>query len=80
MEIYLSTTVAIVRTRVVATVDKTAPGREWLMEQLFLNSVKKIDKGVKKSNRILVLDPIARFADPVADKRFTRAVHVAQGK
>lgn len=64
----------------ITVVGETTPGREWLMEQFFVNSVKKIDEGVKKSERVLALDPIARYADPVADKRFRRAVRVAQGK
>lgn len=64
----------------VTVVGQTAPGREWLMEKFFVNSIIKIDEGAKKSERVLALDPIARYADPVADKRFKRAVRVAQGK
>lgn len=64
----------------VTVVGETAPGREWLMEKFFVNSIIKIDEGAKKSEHLLALDPIARYADPVADKRFKRAVRVAQGK
>lgn len=64
----------------VTVVGETTPGREWLMEKFFLNSIEKIDEGFKKSERILALDPLARYADPVADKRFKRAVRIAQTK
>lgn len=64
----------------ITVIGETAPGREWLMENYFVNAIKKIDEDAKKSEKLLALEPIARFADPVADKRFKRAVRVAQGK
>lgn len=64
----------------ITVIGETTPGREWLMEQYFVNAIKKIDEDAKKSEKLLALDPIARFADPVADKRFKRAVRVAQNK
>ena len=64
----------------ITVIGETTPGREWLMEQYFVNSIKKIDEDAKKSEKILALDPIARYADPVADKRFKRAIRVAQSK
>lgn len=54
---------------------QTAPGREWLIEQFFVNAIKEVDEGVTdKAKRTFIYDPIARYADPVADKRFKRAI------
>ncbi len=54
---------------------QTAPGREWLIENFFVNAIKEIDSTVRnKMNRVFVYEPIARYADPVADKKFKRAV------
>lgn len=59
----------------ITVIGQTAPGREWLIEKFFVNAIQEVDEDVKeKSNRIFVYEPIARFADPVADKKFTRAV------
>jgi hypothetical protein len=50
------------------------PGREWLIENFFVNAIKEVDSSVKgKANRVFVYEPIARYADPIADKRFKRA-------
>ncbi len=57
---------------------QTPPGREWLIQDYFLEAVKAIDEGKKKSERLLVHAPYARFADPDADRKFNRAVRVAQ--
>lgn len=64
----------------ITVIGEMTPGREWLMDQYFVNAIKKIDEDAKKSDKLLTLDPIARYADPVADKRFKRAVRVAQQK
>jgi len=64
----------------ITVVGEMTPGREWLMEQYFVNAIKKIDEDAKKAEKLLALDPIARYADPVADKRFKRAVRVSQNK
>lgn len=59
----------------ITAVGQTTPGREWLMEKFFVNAIQEIDEGVKdKSKRVFIYDPIARYADPVADKKFKRAV------
>lgn len=57
---------------------QTTPGREWLIDQFFLNAVKQIDEGRTKDERLFIYEPIARFADPVADRKFKRAVRVKQ--
>lgn len=64
----------------ITVIGETTPGREWLMEQYFVNAIKKLDEEARKSNKFLALDPMARYADPVADKRFKRAVRIAQQK
>lgn len=60
----------------ITVVGQTAPGREWLIENYFVSAVNAYDEGKKKSEKLLVYPPMARFADPVADKRFKRAVLV----
>lgn len=59
----------------ISVVGQTAPGREWLMENFFVNAIKEVDSSVRnKINRTFVYEPIARYADPIADKKFKRAV------
>lgn len=55
---------------------KVAPGREWLVESFFINALKDLDKGRRKSERLFVYEPTARFADPRAEKEFRRAIRV----
>jgi len=64
----------------ITVVGEMTPGREWLMEQFFMGAIRKLDEDVKKDDKILAYEPIARFADPVADKRFRRAVRIKQEK
>lgn len=59
----------------ITAVGQTAPGREWLIENFFVNAIKEVDQGVRsKQNRIFIYEPIARHADPIAEKKFKRAV------
>ncbi len=59
----------------ITVIGQTAPGREWLIENFFVNAIKEIDSTVRnKINRTFVYEPIAHYADPVADKKFKRAV------
>ncbi len=55
---------------------QTAPGREWLIENYFIDMLKELDEDKKTADRLMVRDPIARYADPIADRRFKRAVRV----
>lgn len=60
---------------------QTPPGREWLIETYFVDAIKDIDDGVAdKSDHVIVRRPIARFADPIADSRFKRAVRIKRDK
>ncbi len=53
---------------------RVAPGREWVAEQFFINALKEIDEGRKKSERLIVYEPTARFADPTAERKFRRLI------
>ena len=64
----------------ITVVGQTAPGREWLIENYFVSAIKALDDGKKKADKLLVYEPIARFADPVADSKFKRAVRVKKDK
>ncbi|MDB5165661.1 MAG: mechanosensitive ion channel MscS, small conductance mechanosensitive channel [Candidatus Saccharibacteria bacterium] len=53
---------------------RTAPGREWLIENFFVGAIKEIDDRKKQADKIFVYEPTARYADPVAERKFKRAV------
>lgn len=58
---------------------QTAPGREWLIEKFFVNAIKDVDALVEhKADKVFLYEPIARYADPVADKKFKRAVRASK--
>ncbi len=53
----------------------TAPGREWLMEQVFVDTIKTADR--KSHNRnVIMYQPIVRLADTEAEKNFKRAIRL----
>lgn len=56
---------------------KVAPGREWLIESFFIDAIKNTDEDSKVKDKLFVYPPTARFADPIAEKRFKRAIRVA---
>lgn len=64
----------------ITVMGQVPPGREWLIEKYFVDALKEIDEGKDKADRIIIHEPIARFADPDADRRFKRAVRVAKDK
>jgi moderate conductance mechanosensitive channel len=64
----------------VTVVGETPPGREWLIEKYFVNALKEIDEGKKKADRLIIHEPIARYADPEADRRFKRAVRIKKDR
>lgn len=58
-------------------IGQTVPGREWLIEKFLVNAIKEVDEGKrKKADRIFIYDPIARYADPIAEKKFKRAARM----
>lgn len=65
----------------ITAIGETAPGREWLIENFFANAIKEVDSAVRnKMSRTFVYEPIVRYADPVADKKFKRAVRASGGE
>jgi hypothetical protein len=58
-------------------VGETPPGREWLMENYFVDSVRDIDER-RRGIQTLVRPPIVRYADPAAERSFKRAVRMAK--
>lgn len=64
----------------ITVIGEIAPGRSWLIEQFFVSAIKALDEGKEGVDKLLVYEPIARFADPVADRRFKRAVRMSKEK
>lgn len=63
----------------ITIVGQTAPGREWLVEKFFVDAIKAVDEDVEnKADRTFIYEPIARYDDPVAEKRFKRAIRAAK--
>lgn len=52
---------------------ETPPGREWLMENYFVDSLKELDER-RKGPDTMVRPPIVRFSDEAAERSFKRAV------
>ncbi len=57
---------------------QTAPGREWLIENFFVDALEKIGEHSKEFT--ITYGPLVRYADVAAEKRFRRAVRVQQFK
>lgn len=57
-------------------IGETAPGREWLLEKYAVTVLQEIDE--KSKSPILAHEPIARFADTEAERRFARAINNAR--
>lgn len=64
----------------ITVVGSMLPGREWLVEKYFVNALKEIDEDKPRSERLIVHEPIPRYADSEADRRFKRAVRVNKDK
>ncbi len=58
-------------------VGETPPGREWLMENYFIESLKELDER-RKGPQTMVRPPIVRFSDEAAERSFRRAVRTSQ--
>ena len=54
---------------------QTPPGREWLIEKYFVESLIRHDDEYSKK-KILIHEPMVRFADVAAEKSFKRAVRI----
>jgi len=64
----------------ITVVGETPPGREWLIETYFVNALKDVDADKKRADRLFIQEPIARYADPDADRRFKRAVRIKKDR
>ena len=56
-------------------VGEMPPGREWLMENYFVDSLHELDER-RRGPKTFVRPPIARYADDAAEKSFKRAVRM----
>lgn len=60
----------------ITAIAETAPGREWLIEKYALEVMKEINE--KYFPGLLGTDPVARYADGDAERRFARAIKNAR--
>lgn len=60
----------------ITAIAETAPSREWLIEKYAVDVMKEIDE--KRELNLLATEPIARFADGDAERRFARAINNAR--
>jgi len=56
-------------------VAETPPGREWLMENYFVDSLRELDER-RSGPKTFIRPPMVRFADPAAERSFKRAVRM----
>ena len=59
-------------------VGETAPGREWIIETTAISIFKQLDEKAKK--QILIVDPVARYADLDTERQLARVVRNARKK
>lgn len=62
----------------ITAIGETAPGREWLLEKYAITVAQEIDESADKT--VLVHEPIARYADSEAERRFARSIQNARKK
>jgi hypothetical protein len=60
----------------ITAIAETAPGREWLIERYAIDVLKEIDSTYKTA--VLATEPVARYADNDAERRFARAIQNAR--
>lgn len=60
----------------ITAIGETAPGREWLLEKYAVTILQELNDELKQP--VLVHEPIARFADTEAERRFARAINNAR--
>lgn len=57
-------------------IGEVAPGREWLLDDFAVKVIKELDEATKP--HILATDPITRYTDSEAEKRFARTIKNAR--
>jgi hypothetical protein len=60
----------------ITAIAETAPGREWLIERYAIDVMKEIAE--KRFKTLLATEPVSRFADSDAERRFARAIQNAR--
>ena len=55
----------------ITAITEVAPGREWLIDQFATKVLQELDA----KHTVLVHEPITRFADSEAERRFARTIH-----
>lgn len=60
----------------ITAIAETAPGREWLIEKYAIEVMKEMDD--KRKVKLLATEPVARYADGDAERRFARAIQNAR--
>lgn len=67
-------------TWMIAVDGRTIPGREWLIEQYFVNALLRKNGSLDSKGSVINADPIVHFDDPETAQKFRRAVRIAQDK
>lgn len=60
----------------ITVIGETAPGREWVIEDYAIKIIKEIDE--QHRHHILLHDPITRYADSDAERKFARTIKNAR--
>jgi len=60
----------------ITALSEVAPGREWFLDKFALDIIKELDEKAPKS--VLVHEPISRYADSEAERRFARTIRNAR--
>jgi hypothetical protein len=58
----------------ITAIAEVAPGREWMLDKFAVEIIKELDEKYKT----LAHEPLARYADSEAERRFARAIHNAR--
>lgn len=58
----------------ITALSEVAPGREWLLDKFAIDVLKEIDE----KHKVLAHEPISRYADSEAERRFARTIHNAR--
>jgi len=58
----------------ITAIAEVAPGREWLLDKFAINVLQEIDE----KEKVLVHEPITRYADSEAERRFARTIRNAR--
>lgn len=58
----------------ITALSEVAPGREWMLDKFAIDVLKELDE----KDPVLAHDPISRYADSEAERRFGRAIHNAR--